>query len=818
MCRVISRKFTSPASIGALLCSAVVLAHAAAQDTSAPQADAADESEAALTPILTEIVVTARRRTESLIEVPVAVSAVSAAELQRNNASDLSRIAELVPQVIIQPAASGSGGIFSIRGVGSSFLDAGIEQTVAINIDGVQVGRGRIATASQFDLQQVEILKGPQALFFGKNSPAGVISIMTAAPTPDFESYVRVGYEVEAKEKLIEAAVSGPITDTLSLRVAARLDEMDGWIKNVAMTGPNPFAPGFPLEGPSFSETPQRDNAAGRVSFRWTPSDVFSADLRFTATRAKGSGEDSQEEPFCISGAQLSVLNILTGDRYFDPASDCRLNKRVSIGRLPSGLAANLPGARGGFSTNRIETYLGSLTLNYELADLAFTSVTGYSKLDTSGSGLYDLTSFGTIMAVTPETARHWSQELRVSSDFAGALNFTAGVYVEDGERTNPVATMLAFAGPDLTTGNYHTFHVRYLNETDTVSGFGQLRWNPIEQLELAGGVRYTRDRKSIEGENLYLHYLLGPAFGLAPVGEQVRRKYRESDWSPEATIAYHPSADSTLYAAYKTGYKSGGFSNPATLGAIYLSNSELLEFGSESAEGFEVGAKGYLLDGTLRAEIVAYRYEFDGLQLSIYDAMNVSYFIKNAGTARTTGLEGSLRWQATRDLTLAVSTAYNRAKYLSFRNAPCWAGQTGAQGCVGGGAGGETSAFGFQDRSGERLPRAPKFTLSAGFDWSSPISDRLELGFGADASYTSDYAVHDNGDPRIEQEGYWRLNASIRIADLGGAWDVAVVGRNLLDEYVLIAANDKTFGLPGEYGGYTMRPREILLQSTFRF
>lgn len=814
---VVSGKPACAASIGVFLCSTVILAHAAPQDTT-PRAGTPDADDTASTSVPTEIVVTARRRSESIIEVPVAVSAVTAEELQRNNASDLSRIAELVPQVIVQPAASGSGGIFSIRGVGSSFLDAGIEQTVAVNIDGVQIGRGRIATASQFDLQQVEVLKGPQALFFGKNSPAGVISITTAAPTSDFESYVRVGYEIEAEEKLVEAAVSGPLTDTLSFRVATRLDEMAGWIKNAAISGPNPFAPDFPLEGPSFSETPHRENVAGRVAFRWQPNEAFSADLRITATRSRGSGEDSQEESFCINGTQLSVLNIMTGDRYFDPASDCSSNRRVSIGRLPSGLAANLPGARGGRSTSRIETYLGSLTLNYEIANFAFTSVTGYSKLDSSGSGLYDLTSFGTIMAVTPEIARNWSQELRVSSDFEGPLNFIAGVYFEDGERTNPVATMLAFAGPDLATGNYHTFHVKYLNETDTVSGFGQLRWNPIEKIEIAGGVRYTRDRKSVEGENLYLHYLLGPAFGLAPVGEQVRRKYRESDWSPEATIAYHPTKETTLYAAYKTGYKSGGFSNPATLGSIYIANPELLEFGAETAKGFEVGAKGYMIDGRLRAEIVAYRYEFDGLQLTIYDAVNVSYFIKNAGSARTSGLEGSLRWRATPDLTLHASAAYNRAKYLSFRNAPCWAGQTEAQGCVGGGASGETSSFGFQDRSGERLPRAPELTFGAGFDWSTPVTERLEIGFGADATYTSDYAVHDNGDPRIEQDGYWRLNASLRIGDSRGAWNVSVVARNLLDEYVLIAANDKTFGLPGEYGGYTMRPREVMLQGMIRF
>ncbi|RYE50490.1 MAG: TonB-dependent receptor [Hyphomicrobiales bacterium] len=210
---------------------AFTLAHAGA--AVAQEAPSAASSERVGNSALEEIVVTARKREESLISVPVAVTALSATDINRYAASDLTKIAQLAPQVIIQRSGgSGSGAVIAIRGISSSTTDTGLSSTVSVNIDGTQISRGRIITQGFFDLQQVEILKGPQALFFGKNSPGGVISLRSAGATKTLQAYVRAGYEFKANERYIEGAISGPITDNFGFRIAARGTKMDGWMRN----------------------------------------------------------------------------------------------------------------------------------------------------------------------------------------------------------------------------------------------------------------------------------------------------------------------------------------------------------------------------------------------------------------------------------------------------------------------------------------------------------------------------------------------------------------------------------------------------------
>ena len=174
---------------------------------------------------LEEIIVSARKRTESLQDVPVAVSAISPIQLEGNLATDLNKVAELAPQVMIGRGTNGTGGFLTIRGISSTATDAGLDQSVVVTIDGVPLSRGRVINAAIYDVAQVEILQGPQSLFFGKNSPAGVISVRSADPSSTFEGNVKAGYEFEADERYVEGAVSGPLTDTLNGRLAFRASD-----------------------------------------------------------------------------------------------------------------------------------------------------------------------------------------------------------------------------------------------------------------------------------------------------------------------------------------------------------------------------------------------------------------------------------------------------------------------------------------------------------------------------------------------------------------------------------------------------------------
>jgi iron complex outermembrane receptor protein len=352
---------------------------------------------------LEEIIVTARKREESLVRVPAAVSVLTTTDLERDHVTDLSKISELTPDLVIQRAPTGNGAVLSIRGIGSSYEDAGIEQTVAINIDDVEIGRGRIAAVDQFDLKQVEVLKGPQALFFGKNSPAGVVSVSSADPTDHLSGYVRSGYEFYANEKYFEGAVSGPLTDTLSARIAGRLDDTLGWIVNDAQPTANPFVPSLPLTAPSTGLAPESKTGVARVTLLWKPTTDFTASFKFTQSRETGNGENSQSEFYCVNGnPHLTVSNLITGASYVDLQSNCKDDGVGAQSALPAQIAATIPGWRAdGRTSSSTNASLGVLNLNYDVANIALAAITGYTYLNTFGDGLYDGTVFSSIASVS---------------------------------------------------------------------------------------------------------------------------------------------------------------------------------------------------------------------------------------------------------------------------------------------------------------------------------------------------------------------------------------------------------------------------------
>jgi len=758
---------------------------------------------------LEEIVVAARKRSEALIDVPVAISAISQAALDRAHVSDVTQIAQMTPQLLIAPASGGGGGTISIRGVGSSYLDPGIEQSVGVVVDNVSVGRGRFISAAQFDLQQVEVLKGPQALFFGKNSPAGVISITSASPTSEFSAMARVGYEFEAEEKYIEAYVSGPLTDQLLFRVAGKFSDVNGWIKNVTQPGPNPFYP-FASPGASTGDAPAYESYSGRLTLKWEPSPDFDATFKFSGNVLKGNGDDTIEG-FCaapaLAGGQLSSTNLVTGQQLFDPQSDCKLDKRRAQGALPKEVLANWPGARDGRSYNRLNTYIGSLALNYQLGDVTLTSITGYSKLRGKNLGFYDLTSFASVASYLVESTRTWSEELRVTSQFDGPVNFSFGGFFEDAKRFNTFQALLGFVGFDAGNGgSAYTFRNRWDNSGKTYAAFGQVRWDILDNLELAGGVRYSRETKRIAGGNLYMN-VLGQAFGLLPVGQKVQSKQTFSNWSPEVTLSYKPAENLMTYVAYKTGFKSGGISTPATISSAYA-DPALLLFDPEKSKGFEAGVKGELANRSVRFDLTVYRYTFSDLQLTSFEPTLIAYFIKNAGKSRTSGVETSVAWKATPELELHASASYNKAKYVTFQNAQCYLKIVGTPTCAGG----------FYDRSGQSLPRAPKYTFNLGGNYEKEIGSNLKAGINAEALYSDSFLTDEQGSPDGFVDSFWRFNAGIHVGAADDRWDLALIGRNLTDEYYQLVSNDKTFGTPGEYGGFTLRPREIVLQGTVKF
>ena len=756
---------------------------------------------------LAEIIVTARKREESLMSVPVAVTAVSGDALTQTGVSDLSRLAQLAPQVMVSRADSGSGGSFKIRGLGTPYADAGLDSSVGVNIDGMQAMRGNGVNIGFFDVSQIEVLKGPQALFYGKNNPAGVIALRSKDPTDRLEGYIRASYEFEARERMLEGAISGPLSETFKARLALRASKMRGWLVNRAVPIlNNPLMGGFDTF-PRDSKGNGGEDIMGRLTLLWEPSSNFDANLKIAAGKHKDNGTTGQL--VCLDPNRRPLTFGLGVTPYADPGSDCKMDKNFSQANMPAQAAAGIPYVNDGVPFTDIESLLTTLNMNYRMDNLTITSVTGYTKLDAAQLMDFSWGSYGSTHCTLGEDSETWSQELRLVSDYDGPVNFTMGGYYEDWKRANRTSCFLGFAGPDPASGRYDTHGNLITGSGKTISGFGQLRWELSEQIELAGGVRYTHEKKTTDVRNVYTHGFLAGPFALQPVGVPLAGdfSFTDSNWSPEFTASFKPMDDSLIYLAYKTGYKSGGFSSPNLVQTFQ--NSGNLKFDSEKSRGVELGFKSQLADRSLRLEGSIYSFIYKNLQLSQFDANTFSYFIKNAASARIKGAELSALWQATPELRLNATATYNKATYKSYPGASCFTGQTAAEGCIGGS----------QDLTGAPLTQAPKHTFNAGFVYDLPMgASDLVVSLSGDMAYTGSYITAEDHAPTTFQKSYTLFNAGVRVHPSDERWEIALMGRNLGNKFYKIVSSGKPFGGADEYFSFTPRAREIRLQVAYNF
>jgi outer membrane receptor protein involved in Fe transport len=761
---------------------------------------------------LETVTTTARRQEETLIDVPVAVSALTANDLNRYKSRSLTEIADSIPQVQITPQTSGNGGTIAIRGITSASIDPGIESAVSINIDGVQISRGYIAASAFLDLQQVEVLKGPQALFFGKNSPAGVISLRSKLPGDEWEGYVTAGYEFRAAERYVEAAYGGPVNDKFGIRGAIRFSDMDGWLRNVSGPLANPFEPNHPYPGATNNvKTPARQDLVGRLTFDFKPTDTFRATLRVLGDSYKDNDlTGNQQIVQCPFGSAHPTTRGIV-----DPYDDCKRDRYRSVGGLPTAIRENYPLAKDNkdYFTDR-NAILVSLDMNYDFGNLNVDSITGLYHLKTNGMGNYAYTTIDYFPGINGEKDTNWSQEIRVTSTYDSPVNFVLGGYFESAKRRSWTVGRGGILNtipkdPDV------DFDVGYWPEDTshrtTWSGFGQVLWDIVDNLQLTGGVRYSNEHIDAVNMNVYTNPAF-PAVVLRPAGDPLEGTIDESNWSPEATLTWHPAPDQTLYIAYKTGYKSGGLSQTAIL--LRSNTFESLSFGPETARGGEIGYKGILDNDRLRVSLTAYMYNFNGLQRSALDIPTTSFLTRNAAKAVSQGVEAEMLYQVTDSLQLRAAATYNDAHYKDFSNAPCYNGQL----IIEGAGSACNAATGTVDLSGKPVALAPKFMGTIGFSYDTPVSNWLNIGLTSDVKFSSGYWAQDQEPNGSRQKSYAKLNASIRFHDPDDKWEFAVIGRNLTNEMILLTSGDTPGGGPGQLTGTLDRGREIAIQATARF
>ena len=783
---------------------------------------AAETLPALAAPAPESVTVTARKREESLIEVPVAIQAFDSESLDRYQASDLNEISELASQVLMFPSTSGSGANFSVRGISATSLDPGVNTSVVINVDGMMINQGHIVRQAMFDVASVEILKGPQALFFGKNSPAGVVSITSAGPGSDFEFIARVFYEFDADEFKGEAIVSGPVNDKIGIRLAYQGTAMSGFLKNNSQPIANTNL--WPREPHAFPGAVDKrkggvDEHVARLTVQLDPSDNFTATLKILGSTSKGDGSSTSEVVAC--GAAHPRTNSIAGAFGLgafveDPFGDCTLNGVMSQGDLPKEVAANYDGLQGredGRPFTKYDSVLATLAMEYKTDKFTLSSQTGVFHYDWVRWDNFDGTTYIQLMGYQNDYMTNWSQELRLLSTFEGPLNFMIGGYYEHTNKHADNAGKIVPLGPDPRNGKTNNWTGLSHTTGDSYSFFAQAIWNITETLELAGGARWSKEDLAMTEGNIFVNQAqVGPIrpgnILFSAEGDLVEAFFRDEDISPEATLTWSITPDMTLYGAYKTGYKAGGFSTQTVIPPGLKNRPQDTVYGAESAEGFELGFKSSLLDGRLALNVSAYRYNYKDLQVSAFDAPTVSFQIRNAAAARIQGLELESSMLVSDGLRLRAQVGYNHARYTDFPGAPCYGGQTAAQGCVGG----------VQDLTGKVLTLAPAWTGSTGFSYDTPLSNTLMLGLSSDVIYTGGYVTQLGQNPRSYQKSTLRLNASVRLYAEDERWEVAFIGRNLTNERSISGSADKPGGGGLDIFGTAVRARQLGVQATFRY
>lgn len=806
-CRARSRGTRRALLCGAALCGLAAMPSAAfAQDT----VETAETPEAERV-----IVVQARRQNETLQEVPVTVTAIGGETLQRYNIDQVADVTSRVPTLNVQVGGSGSGGQLSLRGVGSSNISAAFDSAVAFEYDGVVVSSMRLVQAGFFDVEQIDVLRGPQSLFFGKSATAGVLSLRSANPTSEWEVGMRANYEFEEKGYLLSGYISGPLSDTLGIRLAAQFNDIDEFQVLQDNT-------------PAVNQERGLTDFIGRLTLDWNPSDRFRANLKVQYTNNENDGAIGTAEVNCGPNGVADSVFLLGGAVRIPAGYDCNaFDQRYYLTDAAPPLSGPVPGnspanGRNGVPFGETEVWFGRLQFDLDLSDtLTLTSVTGLLNLDAIDYDAYAYGGFlpgpggtrlpGGAGASDPiNQLEQYSQELRLASDFDGAFNFMLGAFYEDRTfifDTAQQGVNISLLGPDPVTGFTYDWDKIHTTKTEALSFFGSVMIDLTDKLELSGGIRWTDEQKIQTIAVPYVHtFLQGPGF-VRPGFFSGPINFADDNFSPEATIRYQANEDLNIFASFKTGFKSGGIDNSA-LPSNSLSQAAAsgdfssLIFQSEEAIGGEVGFKSQWANRDFTLNATAFYYVFTDLQVQNFNAVTVQFVTSNAGELTTKGVDLETRWRTpVEGLNLSANLSYLDAEYTDTFIQPL--------------------GISTVDLNGRRGSQAPEWAGNIAADWSIPLGDNLELFLSGNAAYNDGYITDEATLTDYVQPSFWLLDANVSVGHPDGNWKVSLVGQNLTDEIFVITTGGRPFLQPGVGDDFIMtqnRGRQIFAEVSFRF
>lgn len=721
---------------------------------------------------LEEVVVTAQARQESLQDVPISMTVLAGDVMEKVGIDSFYDYT--IPGVNIQQGGMSDNAF--IRGIGQSSGNFGIESSAPFYVDGAYYGKARATRLAFLDVGSVEVLKGPQPIYLGKNAIAGALNINSRRPTEYFEASVAAAYEFEAAETDLTASVSGPLSDTVLGRVVAKWRKMDdGWIRNTFLE----------------KDEPAQEDKMGRASLLWDAGDSVQVFVKAEYANLTWDGRATQQFG-CLPTAPINPLY-----------EDCKFNKTRAVNFDPAAYPINYFGSNPSYGDNFIndlEQKGGQIEVTWDASVAELKSVTSYYEYTNEHFSTPDHNITNRGVAEFVENFDQFSQELRLVSDGGSGLEWLVGAYYDKANNDDDTQLAIPLA-MNMTTQRF----VR--EDAESWSVFGEVGIPLGEKFKAKLGGRYTENEKTFDYRQVNGTFVPGGAVTTTGGFSYSDEKLKEDKFQPSVILEWRPSGDTMVYASYKKGFKAGGFDHQPTAPNLPMSQ---LTFRPETADAYELGLKTTLADGRLRFNAALFDADFTDLQVSSLNVEAGQGFITtNAGGASTRGLEFDLAWLATDNLTLAANVALLDGKYEEFKNAQCYQAppQTVEQGCVNG----------VQDLSGATLQYAPEYAGTVSADYSRPLGASLRFFLRAELFFTDDQQLNSDGDPDTVQDAYQKLDARIGIGSADGRWQVAIIGRNLTDEIIAVYA--ATTPLNGNsHFGILDRTRQIGLQLRYDF
>lgn len=587
-----------------------------------------------------EILVTARKRAESVQDVPATIGVVTQEAVINSGVSNLQQLQSVAPGINMAKAPTGNEIGVTIRGLGSSPGVPSFDSSVSLFVDGVYAPRSREFAASLFDVERIEVIRGTQAALLGKNTSLGAINLISRKPGDRFAVDARASYEFAFGSIVASGGIDAPPAETLRLRVAGSYTHDNGFIKNVVLD----------------NNAPRIRDAAVRGVLVWEPSDNI--DLTATVQHDVAKNYGAVIEVVASTG----VPELLASLAGFPGVVDRNLDRRV---------AATSP-RTGGEQDGRLQVDKYNLTANIGLGDHTLTSITAYSRYHETNRADADAVPGDYVGRNVDEVGTQFSQEVRLVSPSDKPFDYIVGGLYLDGKLDNSTlfAANMPF-GPAPGVNIAGQQRTEFLQNNNAVSLFAQTNYKFDGGFRLTAGVRWTRERKDVDMSRVivvpgFFSTVIFPPY--APFS--LSRTEKNFDYSFGAQ--YEINSDALVYASYGQGTKGGGYAQSVT-------RLELAEYGKEVAKTLEVGVKLQDPDRKWLFNIAAFDTKVDAFQLVTFTGIQ---FIVGNTDLSSRGFELDASWQPVPGLRLFINNTYADAKDRATGNpiplAPKWTGSGG--------------------------------------------------------------------------------------------------------------------------------------------